>query len=150
MHDDPGAVGDTMTGRPGGARVTSRGRIGVLQFNCRSVPANLNKIKSRLAQQHPELVLIRETNLQPKKVVKIKRYTVANRLDRTMPRHSSERLRKRPHFDSPRGEGVLILVSGTYDNLSHEALPPITSPINNTTELVRIRLHLKHQGKAWR
>jgi len=81
--------------------------MSVLQFNCSSLPANLHEIRSRLAQQHPDVILIQETNLQPGRMVKIEGYAAAQE-DRIMPRWSNKKLC---------GGGVMILVSTAYNNL---------------------------------
>jgi hypothetical protein len=41
----------------------------------------------------------------------------------------------------------MILVTTAYENLSFEVLPPITIPNDNTTETIRVRLHIDYDGK---
>ena len=73
-----------MTGERADSRITrSANQLGVLQFNCGSLLANLHEIKLRLAQQCPALVLMEGTNLSFEKVVKLDGYTVV-RADRSM------------------------------------------------------------------
>ena len=129
-----------MTGERGDNRITrSTNRIGVLQFNCGSLSANLHEIKSRLSQQRPALVLMEETNLNSGKAVKLDGYTVVKE-DRATPRCT----------DGPiRGGGVLIAISTEYENLSFEKLPLLDLGGDNTTETVRIRLFIKRGGKKF-
>ena len=68
----------------------------MLQFNSGSVPANTHKIRSRLEEQRPDLVLIQEINLKKNQHVKFDGHEVM-RKDRATPRNSKISLEKEEH-----------------------------------------------------
>ena len=127
-----------MRAAPEMGRASSTGRITVLQFNCGSLEANVHEIRSRLAQQRPDLVLIQETNLDAEKVVKFEGYSVV-RVDRSTPVQKDKKIR---------GGGVMILITTAFTNLGFERLPSINTPTDNTTETCRIRLSWGKEGDS--
>ena len=114
-------------------------KISVLQFISGSVLANIHKIRSRLEEQRPDLVLIQESNLKKEQYVKFNEYN-AIRTNRITPRNSKKKIRE---------EEVLILINNYNKKLKFKELNPLQTNNNNTIEIARVRLYIEEDKKAF-
>ena len=104
--------------------------ISVLHANIVVWNANQAEIGELLHRDHPDLVLLQETNLRPSNVVKIRGYACVRR-DRVTPRDDAGPVK---------GGGVMILVRSDGPRpLSYTQLPPLPhAPNDITTEAVGV------------